>query len=125
VRLFLDAHISGRRAATELRARGHDVYAADEERELDGSSDEELLALATSQQRIMVTFNIADFPRIAREWESEDRHHAGVIVFPGNIDHSHFASILRLLKAAFALYPNQQEWSDLAFIVSAKLSGAS
>jgi nucleoside-diphosphate-sugar epimerase len=125
VRLLLDAHISGRRVATKLRARGHDVYAADEQRELDGASDEGVLALAASQQRIMVTFDIADFPRIVREWDSENRHHAGVIVFAGDIDHSHVGSILRLLEAAFVLYPDQRAWSDLAFILSAKPAGSS
>jgi Domain of unknown function (DUF5615) len=53
VRLFLDAHVSARRIATALREQ-HDVRAADEERELDGSDDERLLALATEQGRIMV-----------------------------------------------------------------------
>lgn len=62
VRLFLDAHVSARRIATALREQ-HDVRAADEERELDGSDDERLLALAAEQGRIMVTFNFQDFPR--------------------------------------------------------------
>jgi hypothetical protein len=45
VRLLLDAHISGRRIATALRKRGRDVRAADEERDLDGMTDEALLEL--------------------------------------------------------------------------------
>ena len=60
VRLFLDEHVSARRIATALRER-HDVRAADEERELDGWDDERLLALATEQGQIMVTFNVKDF----------------------------------------------------------------
>jgi hypothetical protein len=44
-----------RRIATALRAQ-HDVRAADEERELDGFDDERLLALATEQGLIMVTW---------------------------------------------------------------------
>jgi hypothetical protein len=58
VRLFFDAHVSARRIATALREQ-HDVRATDEERELDGW-DERLLALATEQGRIMVTFNVED-----------------------------------------------------------------
>jgi hypothetical protein len=47
VRLFLDAHISGPRIAPALGEAGHDVRAADEERELDGLTDEDLLSIAT------------------------------------------------------------------------------
>jgi Domain of unknown function (DUF5615) len=54
MRLCLDAHVSARRIATALREQ-HDVRAADEERELDGSDDERLLARAGEQGRIMVT----------------------------------------------------------------------
>ena len=67
MRLFLDAHVSGRRIATALREQ-HDVRPADEERELDGWDDERLLALATEQGRVMVTFNVKDFARITTEW---------------------------------------------------------
>ena len=66
MRVFLDAHISGRRIAQALRKAGHDVRAADEERGLDGATDDELLQLATDEGRIMITFNVADFPDIAR-----------------------------------------------------------
>jgi Domain of unknown function (DUF5615) len=66
VRLFLDAHVSARRIVRALREQ-HDIRAADEERELDGWEDEGLLALATEQGRIMVTFNVKDFARITTE----------------------------------------------------------
>ncbi|MGH8999531.1 MAG: DUF5615 family PIN-like protein, partial [Acidimicrobiia bacterium] len=65
--------MSGRRVARALRKGGHDVRAADEERELDGMPDEDLLALATAETRILVTFNVADFPRIVRRWAEEGR----------------------------------------------------
>lgn len=52
MRLFLDAHVSGRRIAAGLREQGEDVRAADEERELDGSEDERPLELATAERRI-------------------------------------------------------------------------
>jgi len=50
VKLFLDAHISGTRIARALREAGHDVRAADEERELDGLTDEELLSIAAAEE---------------------------------------------------------------------------
>ena len=80
MRLFLDAHVSGRAIAGALRQRGHDVHAADEERGLDGWDDEALLALAASERRIMVTFNVRDFPRILGEWAGGGKHHAGCLL---------------------------------------------
>ena len=88
MRLFLDAHVSGRRIATALREQ-HDVRAADEESELDRSEDERLLALATEQGRVMVTFNVKDFARITTEWAAAGRSHAGCLLIVG-IDHAEF-----------------------------------
>lgn len=55
MRAFLDAHISGPRIARSLREAGHDVRAADEERELDGLPDEQLLELAADETRLTIT----------------------------------------------------------------------
>jgi len=38
-----------------------------------GWEDERLLALATEEGRIVVTFNIADFARIATDWAAASR----------------------------------------------------
>jgi predicted nuclease of predicted toxin-antitoxin system len=110
VRLFLDAHVSARRIATALRAQ-HDVRAADEERELDGWDDERLLALATEEGRIMVTFNVADFARIATEWPAGSKSHAGCLLIVG-IDHREFGLILRVINHALSTRPDQAAWVD-------------
>ena len=110
MRLFLDAHVSARRIATALRAQ-HDVRAADEERELDGWDDERLLALATEEGRIMVTFNVADFARIATEWAAASSSHAGCLLIVG-IDHSEFGLILRVINHALSTRPAQAAWVD-------------
>jgi hypothetical protein len=117
VRLFLDAHVSGRRIADTLRQSGHDVRAADEERALDGWSDDDLLALATNEGRIMVTFNVHDFPLIVRRWSEASRQHAGCAILVG-IDHSEFGVILRVLDATLTARPRQQEWRNYACFVS-------
>jgi Domain of unknown function (DUF5615) len=108
VRLFLDAHVSARRIATALREQ-HDVRAADEERELDGWEDERLLALATEEGRIMVTFNVADFARIATDWAAASRSHAGCLLIVG-IDHREFGLSLRLINHALCIRPDQAAW---------------
>ncbi|MGH2872208.1 MAG: DUF5615 family PIN-like protein [Solirubrobacteraceae bacterium] len=110
MRLFLDAHVSARRIATALR-EAHDVRAADEERELDGWEDEQLLAVATAQGRVMVTFNVADFARITTEWAAAGRSHAGCLLIVG-IDHAEFGLILRVIEHAFTTRPEQTAWDD-------------
>jgi hypothetical protein len=106
--LSLDAHVSARRIATALREQ-HDVRAADEERELDGWEDEQLLALATEEGRIMITFNVADFARITSEWAASGRTHAGCLLIVG-IDHAEFGLTLRVIEHALASRPDQESW---------------
>lgn len=111
MRLFLDAHISGRRVARALRDSGHDVRAADEERELDGTNDEELLAIAADEDRIFVTFDVADFPRIVQRWAAEGRRHAGCAIVVG-IDHREFGTIIDVVTRGVAARPDQASWHD-------------
>jgi uncharacterized protein DUF5615 len=111
MRLFLDAQISARAVGRPLRDRGHDLRAADGERELDGWEDERLLELAAAERRIMVTFNVGDFARIAGEWAAGERHHAGCLLIVG-IDHGEFGLILRVIEAALSNRPDQDAWRD-------------
>ena len=117
MRLFLDAHISGRVIATALRDRGHDVRSADEERELDGWDDDRLLELASHEDRVMVTLNIRDFPRIVGEWAEAGRSHTGCLLIVG-VDQGEFGEILRLVDAAVATRPDQQAWVGYTVWVS-------
>lgn len=124
MRLFLDAHLSARRIGASLRLGGHDVRAADEERTLDGWSDDDLLALATEEGRIMITFNVRDFPRIAQEWAEARRHHAGCAIMVG-MEHSNFGAILRALDSVLAARPQQPDWLDCTTFVSRHTQDAS
>lgn len=49
IRLLLDAHISGRVVGKALEEAGHDVYALDSEKELEGMQDPDVLELAISE----------------------------------------------------------------------------
>ena len=117
MRLLLDAHISGPRLAEALRDAGHDVRAADEERQLDGWTDERLLGLAAEEGRILVTFDVKDFPIIARRWMEAGRPHAGCAIFVG-IDHGEFGRILRVLERELAARPEQASWRDYTCFVA-------
>jgi predicted nuclease of predicted toxin-antitoxin system len=117
LRLLLDAHISSARIAAPLREGGHDVRSVDAERELDGWADEQLLALATDEQRVMITFDVKDFPDIARRWAEAGRPHAGLAIVVG-VDHGEFGEILRALDALLAERPDQERWRDYTCFVS-------
>ena len=117
MRLFLDAHISGPRIARALREQGHDVRAADEERELDGMADEQLLELATAEARAMITFDVKDFTVIARRWAEASRPHAGLGIVVG-VDHGEFGAILDALSRELRVRPEQSAWSDVTLFIS-------
>lgn len=117
MRLFLDAHISARRVAARLRDQDHDVRAADEERELDGLGDEELLALATRENRVFLTFDVKDFPVIARRWAEVGRPHAGCAILVG-IDHGELGTILDTIARALSERPQPADWTDLTLFIA-------
>ncbi len=77
MRLLLDEHFSPE-IARQLRALGHDAIAV---RELHGRglSDRDLLALATRQQRAIVTENVADFMELHRAASITQATHFGVV----------------------------------------------
>jgi predicted nuclease of predicted toxin-antitoxin system len=116
MRLVLDAHVSGRRVGRRLEAHGHDVRALDQEPALEGLDDEQVLAAATAEQRILVTHNIRDFPAIVREWAAAQRSHTGVILVYG-IDHREFEVIVRGIQRCLELYSDPASWHDLALVV--------
>jgi hypothetical protein len=116
VRLLLDAHVSGPRVGVLLREKGHDVRALDQEPELEGLADDDVLALASEEERILVTHNIRDFPEIVRGWMEAQRSHAGAILVYG-IDHSEFQAIAGGIQRWLDLYPNPDDWIDLAAVL--------
>ena len=123
MKLFLDAHISARRIVAPLRDQGlHDVRAADEERELDGLTDEELLSIAAADERIFVTFDVSDFPVIARRWAEAGRSHAGCMIVVG-IDHGELGAILDALMRELAARSREDEWTDLTLFLARAPSG--
>jgi predicted nuclease of predicted toxin-antitoxin system len=116
VRFLLDAHVSGPKIGRRLAEKGHDVRALDQEPALEGLDDDDVLALASQERRILVTHNIRDFPGILREWATGARSHTGAILVYG-IDHSEFEPILRGIERWLQLYPEPANWADLAAIL--------
>lgn len=70
-----------------------------------------MLALATSDERILVTHNVSDFPAILRDWASAGRSHAGVILVYG-IAQNEFDLLMRGILRWLELRPDRHEWVD-------------
>lgn len=116
MRFLLDAHVSGPKVGNRLQAAGHDVRSLDQEPALEGLDDEDLLALAHGEERILLTNDIGDFPSILREWAAAQRSHAGVILVYG-IDHREFDLVVRGIGRWLELYPEPESWIDLAAVL--------
>lgn len=111
MRLLLDAHISGRTVGKPLVEEGHDVRALDSEMEIEGLSDPEVLELASSENRVLVTANIRDFEPLLREWAGEGRSHAGVILVPSSVRNEAFGVLISGVQKTLA-ETTQEEWAE-------------
>jgi nucleoside-diphosphate-sugar epimerase len=115
--LFLDTHVFGPKIARALRERGHDVRAADEERDLDGIEDEHLLELAADDGRVMITFDVKDFTTIARRWAEAGRTHAGLGIVV-HADQREFGTIVDAVCRELHARSTQSSWRELTLFIS-------
>jgi predicted nuclease of predicted toxin-antitoxin system len=111
MRILLDAHISGRTVGKSLVEGGHDVRALDSEQELERLSDPEVLQLAATEGRVLVTANVRDFEPLLREWAGEGRPHAGVILVPSSVRNEAFGVLISGVEETLA-DTDQEEWID-------------
>ena len=94
----------------------------DQEPQLEGLDDDEVLALATQEKRILVTHNVSDFPRILRDWATAQRSHAGVILVYG-IAHAEFDVIVRGIERLLTARPSADRWVDFPAILDRQGAG--
>ena len=93
---FLDEDAMAQALLNGLRARGIDVLTVGEvaRKRLE---DDEQLEFATSQGRVLYTFNTSDFYQLHTEWLTQGKTHSGIAFAP----QQHYAigeQIRRLLK---------------------------
>lgn len=79
LRLYHDEDALQGGLVAALRRAGFDCLTANEAG-MRGRTDEQQLAFATSQGRVLYTKNTADFCRLDAQWRVAGRHHAGIIV---------------------------------------------
>ena len=78
IKLYLDENVP-EAVSTALRLRGYDVLTVKDVARK-GVSDPEQLKYAYSQDRVIFTFNVADFYKIHSEFMKEGLDHAGIIL---------------------------------------------
>ena len=86
------------------------MLALDQDESLGRLADEEVLALAAEQERIVITHNVRHFVPIVRNWVGASRSHSGVILV--TLPHTDYGAILGRIEEAFAAHPDQMAWID-------------
>ena len=76
------------------------------------AKDSEQLAFAVSQQRGVVTFNVADFEALADEYFWQSRDHFGIIVSPQRS----FGEMLRRLVALTGRFTRKTLTNQLVYL---------
>jgi hypothetical protein len=113
VRLLLDEMHAGSVART-LVGEGFDVVAVCEVPDPRGRADGELLGVASSQGRAIVTENVRDFAPLADSWAGTGRAHNGIV----------FTSPDRFKRAAKA-YPGNLIAALRSFLTAPPVDGQS
>ncbi|MEX2212116.1 MAG: DUF5615 family PIN-like protein [Gaiellaceae bacterium] len=116
MRVLLDAQLSHRFLTDPLRRNGHDVLSLQEERALDGLADEDVLALAAAEERVLVTRNSRDFAPLTRTWAEAGREHAGCVLI-WSFEHHEYGPILQAVERLLAEIDDQAGWKSLVLSV--------
>lgn len=114
MRLLLDEMLSPA-IASELRARGHDVQAVAEHADRAALSDPEIMVVARTQRRAIVTNNVRDFrPLHAEAVTPGGSGHFGMIFMSGNYKRTKndIGRIIADLEAKLAQYPGDQDLAN-------------
>lgn len=111
MRLLLDEHFS-QTVARALRDRNLDVVAVAERKDLRGLSDIEVLGVAASEGRVVVTADIGDFVKLAARRLPDRTWHRGVVLVPRRAlprSADDFGRLIRALEALLAAHPGDDD----------------
>ena len=125
MKLLLDEMFSPLVAA-ELRARGHHAVAIKEHDEWQSLSDPEVIALARTEQRAVVTANLRDFrPLHAQLVAPGGDGHAGMVFVPtrARLTRAATGSIVEALEAPLAQYPGDADLANGETWIATELTG--
>ena len=94
-RRYLDEHIP-KVLALRLREAGFDVLTTDEARHK-STDDEDQLAFANEEGRVVLTFDSKDYVPLVLRWARERREHAGVLLSPESGTNELYQRLLPIL----------------------------
>lgn len=112
--------------SAELRARGHDVVAIKERGDWQSLADPEVVALARTERRAVVTTNLRDFRPLHAELVAPGgQGHLGMVFVPTSLRLTRAATgqIVAALEARFADYPGDEELANGETWISAEPTG--
>ena len=101
--------------AEQLRARGHDVEAINGNPAHEGLSDTDVLDLARSERRAVVTNNVIDFRRLHHDAVTPGgAGHYGMVFMAGNYRRtkSNTGRIIVALEAKLEQYPGEPDLAN-------------
>jgi hypothetical protein len=113
ITLYLDEDTMARSLVAALRARGADVQTV-LNAGLTGKKDRVQLEWATSNKRILYTFNVGDFCRLHRAYLETGIEHAGIIVVPRQ--RYSIKQQIRLLLDLIKTRSAEDMWNRLLFM---------
>lgn len=111
IRLILDAHVSGPVVGAALTEDGHDVFPVDQHPGMEGLSDEDLLALAMQEGRVLVTANVRHFLPLLTKRSVRGEAHSRCILIPRSVRSEDFGAIISGVKTALE-GTSQEAWID-------------
>lgn len=114
MKLLLDEMLSPA-IARELRSRGHDVEPVAGNPDREALSDPEVLALARTERRAVVTNNVRDFRPLHHEAITPGGPgHFGMIFLPGNYPRTRASTgrIVAALEAVLASHPGENDLAN-------------
>ncbi len=96
IRIYLDEDVHGL-IADALRLRGWDVETTNEAG-YQGNNDTDQIHHAVTNGRAIVSYNVADFPRLHYEIINRGSHHAGIIVATQEDPRANVRTLLLLIS---------------------------
>ena len=114
MKLLLDEMLSPA-IARQMRSRGHDVEPVARNPDREALSDPEVLALARSEHRAVVTNNLRDFRPLHNEAVTPGgAGHFGMIFMPGSYRRTKADTgrIIAALEAILAQYPAENDLAN-------------
>ena len=114
IKLYLDEHIWSK-LPQALAQRGYDAVHACDLGHI-AWEDSDHLTYAATQDRVVLTFNVADFELLASEWFFAGKDHAGIILS----DQIPIGVLLRRVERRLQRVPADERYNSIRYLQTYK-----